>query len=100
MNYHRYQLLCIPRLLTDLTVGFTRESTLVSEGVGSFELCVAIFIPDLNPLLREPFQLANPFTLQLMSVNGTAGMYGYPWTDLRTVYTYNYKWGDAQNHSK
>ncbi len=81
------------RPLTDLTVGFTRESTLVSEGVGSFELCVAIFIPDLNPLLREPFQLANPFTLQLMSVNGTAGMYGYAWTDLRTVYTFN-------NHSK
>ncbi len=60
--------------LLDLSVGFTRELTRVSEGVGSFELCVSIFIPELNPS-RGPFQLANPFSLQLMSVNGTAGEY-------------------------
>lgn len=56
----------------DITVGFTREFTRVSEGVGSFELCVTLFIPELNSL-RGPFQLANPIMLELMSVNGTAG---------------------------
>lgn len=43
---------------------------MVSEGVGTFELCVSILIPEL-PV--QDFSLANPFSLELLSINGTAG---------------------------
>ena len=59
-------------LATDLTVGFNREDTMVSEDVGSFELCVMIFIPELS-ILRGAFEIANPFSLSLLSANGSAG---------------------------
>ena len=63
-------------IIADIRVGFNRNFTSVQEDVGNFELCVEV----LTDPAFFPTHTGVDFSLDLITISGTAGMTAFTFT--------------------